>query len=186
MVTIQRSLAGVAAGGHEDEGLFGAGKVLLCLHEKLGHQLEGIVLERTGRAMPQLKGIGVPFHRGQIACLAAERLPIGGAGGFSKEVLGVIGQIFADNGSGQRGIIQLAQRPDVHLRKAFRDEQTALIRQALCDRLRGGHNAVMVSRAEKFHHYRSFLPEGPSLGLILRQRPEAVFCLFPPGFSVRV
>ena len=127
--------------------------------------------------MPQLKGIGVPFHRGQIACLAAERLPVGGAGGFSEEVLGVIGQIFADDGSGQRGIIQLAQRPDVHLRKAFRDEQTALIRQALCDRLRGGHNAVMVSRAEKFHHYRSFLPEGPSLGLILRQRPEAVFCL---------
>ena len=54
------------------------------------------------------------------------------------------------------------------------------------DSLRGGHNAGMVSRAEKFHRYRSFLPEGPSLGLILRQRPEAVFCLFPPGFSARV
>ena len=53
--------------------------------------------------------------------------------------------------------------------------------QTLCDRLRGGHNAGMVSRAEKFHRYRSFLPKGPSLGLVVRQRPRAVFCLFPPA-----
>ena len=181
VVAVQRGLAGVAAGRHEDEGLFGAGEVLLCLHEELRHQLKGIILEGAGRAVPQLKGIGIALHRGQITGLAAEGLTIRRASSLSEEVFRVIGQIFADDGSGQLRIIQLAQCLHVHLRKTFRDEQAALIRQALCDRLRGGHNAGMVSRAEKFHRYRSFLPKGPSLGLVVRQRPRAVFCLFPPA-----
>ena len=33
------------------------------------------------------------------------------------------------------------------------------------------------------HNYHTRMGE---IDLILRQRPEAVFCLFPPGFSVRV
>ena len=181
MVAVQCGLAGVAAGRHEDEGLFGAGEVLLCFHEEFRHQLKGIILEGAGRAVPQLKGIGIALHRGQITGLAAEGLTISRTSSLSEEVFRVVGQIFADDGSGQLRIIQLAQCLHVHLRKTFRDEQAALIRQALCDRLRGGHNAGMVSRAEKFHRYRSFLPKGPSLGLVVRQRPRAVFCLFPPA-----
>ena len=142
---------------------------------------QGIIFEGAGRAVPQLKGIGIALHRGQITGLAAEGLTISRASSLSEEVFRVVGQIFADDGSGQLRIIQLAQCLHVHLRKTFRDEQAALIRQALCDRLRGGHNAGMVSRAEKFHRYRSFLPKGPSLGLVVRQRPRAVFCLFPPA-----
>ena len=183
VVAVQRGLAGVAAGRHEDEGLFGAGEVLLCLHEEFRHQLKGIILEGTGRAVPQLKGIGIALHRGQITGLAAEGFTISRASSLSEEVFRVVGQIFADDGSGQLRIIQLAQCLHVHLRKAFRDEQAALIRQALCDRLRGGHNAGMVSRAEKFHRYRSFLPKGPSLGLVVRQRSRAVFLPFPTGTS---
>ncbi len=130
---------------------------------KLRHQLKGIILEGTGRAVPQLKGIGIAFHRGQITGLAAEGLTISRAGGFSEEVLRVVGQIFVDDGSCHRRIVQLAQCLHIHLRKAFRYEQTALVGQALCDCFRGSHFAVLVSGTEKFHRCRSFFAvERPS------------------------
>ena len=35
--------------------------------------------------MPQFQGVGVPFHRGKIARLAAKSLTVGGAGGLGQK-----------------------------------------------------------------------------------------------------
>ena len=67
--------------------------------------------------------IGIALHRGQMTGLAAEGLTISRTSSLSEEVFRVVGQIFADDGSGQLRIIQLAQCLHVHLRKTFRDEQ---------------------------------------------------------------
>ena len=37
VVAVQRGLAGIAAGRHEDQGLLGAVQILFCLHQKLRH-----------------------------------------------------------------------------------------------------------------------------------------------------
>ena len=54
MVAVQSCLAGIAAGRHKDQGLFRAAQILFGFHQKLRHQLQSIILECTGRAMPQL------------------------------------------------------------------------------------------------------------------------------------
>ena len=156
MVAVQSSLAGVAAGRHKDQGLLRAAQILFGFHQQFRHQLQGVILEGTGGAVPQLQRVGIPFHRSQITGLAAEGFPVGPAGSFGQEVLRIVGQIFFDDGSCHGRIIQLTQRLHIHLREAFRHEQTALIGQALCDRFRRSHLAVLVSGTEKLHRCRSF------------------------------
>ena len=59
-----------------------------------------------------------------------------------------------------------------HSRIVTASQAIALIRQALCNGLRGTYHAVMISRAEKLHCRRSFLPAGPALAPCLRQRQK--------------
>ena len=87
MVAVQSRLAGIAAGGHKDQGLFGAAQILFGFHQKFRHQLQGVILEGAGRAVPQLQRPGIPFHRGKIAGLAAEGVTISAAGGFGQKIL---------------------------------------------------------------------------------------------------
>ena len=180
MVAVQCSLAGVAAGSHKDQGLFGAAQILFGLHQQLGHQLQGVIFKGTGRAVPQLQSIGIPFHRGQIACLAAKSSPVGTAGGFSQERGIVIGQVLPHNGGCQRGIIQPAQSFYIHLRKTCRHKQAAFIGQPLCNRLRRGYFAVLISGTEKLHGHRSFSPRNvPGTFPVVRQNPRFA-AYFPP------
>ena len=180
MVAVQRSLAGVAAGGHKDQGLFSATQILFGLHQQLGHQLQGVILKGAGRAVPQLQGIGVPFHRGKIACLAAKSSPVGAAGGLGQEGGVVIGQVLPHNGGCQRGVIQPAQGFYIHLRKTFRHKQTALIGQPLRDCLRRSYFAVLISGTEKLHGHRSFSPRNvPGTFPVVRQNPRFA-AYFPP------
>ena len=167
VVTVQGCLAGVTAGGHQDQGLFGAAQILFGFHQQAGHQLQGVILEGTGGAMPQFQGIGVPFHRGKIARLAAKSLTVGGAGGLGQKFRRIIRQIFPDHSCGQCRIIQLTQGSDVHLRKALGNKQAALIGQALGDRLRRGHFTIRVSGTEELHIVAPFSAQdaqrGPAL-----------------------
>ena len=180
MVAVQRSLTGVAAGGHKDQGLFSATQILFGLHQQLGHQLQGVILKGAGRAVPQLEGIGVPFHRGKIACLAAKSSPVGAAGGLGQEGGVVIGQVLPHNGCCQRGVVQPAQSFYIHLRKTFRHKQTALIGQPLCNCLRRSYFAVLISGTEKLHGHRSFSPRNvPGTFPVVRQNPRFV-AYFPP------
>ena len=180
MVAVQRSLAGITAGGHKDQGLFGAVQILFGLHQQLGHQLQGVIFKGAGRAVPQLQGIGVSFHRGKIACLAAKSSAIGAAGGLGQERGVVIGQVLPHNGCCQRGVVQPAQGFYIHLRKTFRHKQTALIGQPLCNCLRRSYFAVLISGTEKLHGHRSFSPRNvPGTFPVVRQNPRfAVY--FPP------
>ena len=180
MVAVQRSLAGVAAGGHKDQGLFSATQILFGLNQQLGHQLQGVILKGAGRAVPQLQGVGVPFHRGKIACLAAKSSAIGAAGGLGQEGGVVIGQVLPHNGGCQRGVIQPAQGFYIHLRKTFRHKQTALIGQPLRDCLRRSYFAVLISGTEKLHGHRSFSPRNvPGTFPVVRQNPRFA-AYFPP------
>ena len=172
MVAIQRSLAGIAAGRHQDQCFLGAVKIFLCLHQQLRHQLQGVILEGAGRAVPQFQRVHLIRNRGQITRLSVKGRAIGGLGGLLQELLRIIGQILPHDGSSHLGVIQRTDRLDIHLREALRNKQTALIRQALCNGLRGTHHAVMISRAEKLHCRRSFLPAGPALAPCLRQRQK--------------
>ena len=156
MVAVQSCLAGIAAGRHKDQGLFRAAQILFGFHQKLRHQLQSVILECTGRAMPQLQRIGISLHRSKVSGLASESIAIGLAGCFRQKVLRIVGQIFLDDSSCHSRVIQLTQRLHIHLRKAFRDKQAALVGQALCDRFRGSHFAVLVSGTEKLHCCRSF------------------------------
>ena len=180
MVAVQRSLAGITAGGHKDQGLFGATQILFGLNQQLGHQLQGVIFKGAGRAVPQLQGVGVPFHRGKIACLAAKSSPVGAAGGLGQESGVVIGQVLPHNGGCQRRIVQPAQGFYIHLRKIFRHKQTALIGQSLCNCLRRSYFAVLISGTEKLHGHRSFSPRNvPGTFPVVRQNPRfAVY--FPP------
>ena len=180
MVAVQSCLAGVAAGSHQDQGLFGAAQILFGFHQQAGHQLQGVILEGAGGAMPQFQGIGVPFHRGKIACLAAKSSPVGAAGGLGQEGGVVIGQVLPHNGCCQRGVVQPAQGFYIHLRKTFRHKQTALIGQPLCDRLRRSYFAVLISGTEKLHGHRSFSPRNvPGTFPVVRQSPRFA-AYFPP------
>ena len=157
VVAVQGGLAGVAAGGHQDEGLFGAAEVALGLHQKLWHQLQRVILEGAGGAVPQLQRPHPLFHRGEMAGPAAERGAVGGRRGLRQEGGVRIGQVFPEDGGRHGGIIQPAQGLDVHLGEPFGDEEPPLFRQALHDGLRGGHPPALVSGAEKLHLDRSFL-----------------------------
>ena len=113
--------------------------------------------------MPQFQRVHLIRNRGQIARLSAKGRTIGGLGGLLQELLRIISQILPHDGSSHLGVIQRTDRLDIHLREALRNKQTALIRQALCNGLRCTYHAVMISRAEKLHCRRSFLPAGPAL-----------------------
>ena len=180
MVAVQCCLAGIAAGSHKDQSLFSAAQILFGLNQQLGHQLQGVILKGAGRAVPQLQGVGVPFHRGKIACLAAKSSAIGAAGGLGQEGGVVIGQVLPHNGGCQRGVIQPAQGFYIHLRKTFRHKQTALIGQPLRDCLRRSYFAVLISGTEKLHGHRSFSPRNvPGTFPVVRQNPRFA-AYFPP------
>ena len=169
MVAVQSRLSGIAAGRHQDQGLLGAAKVLLGLHQQLRHQLQGVILERAGRAMPQLQRIDVLRHRSQIARLAAERCTIGRFCCLCQELFGIIRQVFPHDDRCHLRVIQCTKCLDIHLRKACRDKQAALVGQALCNRLRRGHHAVTISCAVKLHDlsllfYQRAHPLAPSYG----------------------
>ena len=161
VVTIQRGLAGIAAGRHQDQRLLSAAQILLGLHQELRHQLKGIVLECTGRAVPQLQRIDLVRHVGQIARLAVKCFAIGGLCRLCEELLRIIGQVLAHDGRSHFGVIECTDRCNVHFRKALRNKQTALVRQALCNGLRSIYHTVSVSRTEKLHCRRSFSSAGP-------------------------
>ena len=161
VVTIQRGLAGIAAGRHQDQRLLSAAQILLGLHQELRHQLKGIVLECTGRAVPQLQRIDLVRHVGQIARLAVKCFAIGGLCRLCEELLRIIGQVLAHDGRSHFGVIECTNRCNVHFRKALRNKQTALVRQALCNGLRSIYHTVSVSRTEKLHCRRSFSSAGP-------------------------
>ena len=172
VVAIQRGLAGIAAGRHQDQCFLGAVKIFLCLYQQLRHQLQGVILEGAGGAMPQFQGVGVPFHRGKIARLAAKSLTVGGAGGLGQKFRRIIRQIFPDHSCGQCRIIQLTQGSDVHLRKALGNKQAALIGQALGDRLRRGHFTIRVSGTEELHIVAPFSAQDAQRGpALLWQNP---------------
>ena len=131
MVAIQGSLAGIAAGGHQDQSLFGVIQVALGLHQKLGHQLQGIILESTGGAVPQFQRPGVPFHRCKIAGFSAKGGAIGLGCCLGQEGRVVISQVFLEDGCCHSRIFQLADGLSVHLREGLGHKQAALLRQAL-------------------------------------------------------
>ena len=93
--------------------------------------------------MPQLQRIDVLRHRSQIARLAAERCTIGRFRCLCQELFGIIRQVFPHDGRCHLRVIQRTKCLDIHLRKACRDKQAALVGQALCNRLRRGHHAVI-------------------------------------------
>ena len=101
--------------------------------------------------MPQLQRPGVPFHRCQIAGLAAKGFAVGPGCGLSQEDRIIVGQVFLEDGGRHGRIVQLADGPGIHLGEGLRHKQAALLRQALDNGLRGGHVAAGVSRAEKLH-----------------------------------
>ena len=73
----------------------------------------------------------------------------------------MIGQVLPHDGRCHFGVFQPTNRLDIHLRKALRNKQTALVGQALCNGLRRTYHTVPVSRAEKLHCRRSFSSAGP-------------------------
>ena len=132
--------------------------------------------------MPQLQGIGIPFYRCKPACLASKSFTVGSAGRLRKELRRIIRKIFPDHCRCKGRILQPAQGFYIHLRKACGNKQSALIGQTLCDRLRRGHFAVVVSGTEELHIVAPFSPQdahNTSLCCCGRGSPLPVH--FPPG-----
>ena len=63
----QRRFAGVAGGGHQNLSGTGVAQYAFCLYQQPGHQLKRIVLEGTGRAVPQFKRIKPLLYRADIS-----------------------------------------------------------------------------------------------------------------------
>ena len=150
-VAFQRRLAGIARGGHQNQGGFVPAQVFLGLHQQARHQLQRIVLERTGGAMPQFQRVQPVLHLGKMAGFAAERLAIDLAGKLFQLGRIVIVQERGQHAACQRRIRQPAQLPGIHLRKLTGNKQAALCRKALGDRLGGAHPQITVSGTAKLH-----------------------------------
>ena len=91
-ITGQGSLAGIAGSCHQNAGGLGAAQVLFGFDQQFGHQLQSVILERAGGAMPQFQRVDAVADLDGLACLAAERLTVGGGSGTVQEVGAVISQ----------------------------------------------------------------------------------------------
>ena len=148
-ITGQGSLAGIAGSRHQNAGGLSAAQVLFGFDQQFGHQLQGVILERAGGAMPQFQRVDAVADLDGLACLAAERLPVGGAGGFGEEILGVIGQIFADDGSGR--VRQGLPVFQICFGEGFRHKQAAFGCQTAHDRLGRRNTECGIPGTLKLH-----------------------------------
>ncbi len=149
----QRRLARIAARRGENKYVLFDARQRTALFEQMGKQRERHILERAGGAVEKFEDIKplVDSHeRGGIGAL--ERRIRRGAGLFEKIPAQFV-QIFADDERGAVGIVHLRHRPEFLLRdggESFGNEQAAVFRQPLHDRLCARHSFVS-SCADEIH-----------------------------------
>ena len=156
-VARQCGLAGVAGGRDKDAGRLGATEHLLRLDQQLRHELQGIVLERAGRVVPQFEGVQAVAHFDGLARLAAERVAVSGSGRGAQEVGAVVGQETGQHFFCQFAIGKALPAFEVSLREIFRYKQTALRCQTTDDRLLCGNAECGISGAQILHTFTPFL-----------------------------
>ena len=160
---LQRGLARVAGGGHEDEHLL----VHAGLLHGQGHQprehLQGHVLEGVGGAVPELEDVQVPHVLERRGAVPEALRGVGLAGAGAQLRLGKVGQIRAHDlpravGIGLlRHVLDAAEREG---RKALRHIQAAVRGEPGDDRLRRVHLFGGRTGADVLHLQR-FLFLGP-------------------------
>ena len=152
----QRSLAGVAGGGHQDAD----GLLLVVLHQgsrqQVGQDLQGHVLKGRGGAVPQLQAVGVVVQGMQGGDFGVVKLGAGipGLGEGSQLFLGEVVQEQLHHGHGPLGVglaAQVLQHLRGQLGEGLRGQQTAVIGQALGDGLAGRQEHVLISGAYILH-----------------------------------
>ena len=150
-ITGQGSLAGIAGGRHQEAGVFGAAQVLFGLDQQFGHQLQGVVLERAGGAVPQFQRVNAVTDLDGLARLAAEYLAISGGGGAVQEVGAVIGQETFEYLLGQGRVGQGLPTFQICLGEGFRHKQAAFGCQTAHDRLGRRNTECGISGTLKLH-----------------------------------
>ena len=156
-VASQRSLAGVAGGRYQNAGRLGTAQHLLGLDEQLRHELQGVVLEGAGRAVPQLEGIQAIADLDGLARLAAEGSAVGRCRCGVQEISAVIGQKTGQDLLGQLGIGEIFPCVQISLGEGLRHEQTALRCQTADDSLLCGNAECGISGAQILHTFTPFL-----------------------------
>ena len=156
-VARQRGLAGVAGGCHQNAGRLGAAQHLLGLDEQLRHELQGVVLEGAGRAVPQLERIQAVADLDGLARLAAKGSAVGRCRCGVQEISAVIGQKTGQDLFGQLGIGEIFPCVQISLGEGLRHEQTALRCQAADDSLLCGNAECGISGAQILHTFTPFL-----------------------------
>ena len=156
-VARQRGLAGVAGGCHQNASRLGAAQHLLGLDEQLRHELQGVVLEGAGRAVPQLERIQAVADLDGLARLAAKGSAVGRCRCGVQEISAVIGQKTGQDLFGQLGIGEIFPCVQIGLGEGLRHEQTALRCQTADDSLLCGNAERGISGAQILHTFTPFL-----------------------------
>ncbi len=148
----QRRLAGVARGGHQNPGPLGAAQVLFGLDQQLRHDLQRIVLEGAGRAMPEFQRKEPVGHRFDLAGLAGKRRAVG----LLCRLLQKGGVILCQKAAQHRGRqLRIGKMPPgIQLRpsrEGLRHKQPAVRRQAPNNGFGGRNNGVAVACALVLH-----------------------------------
>lgn len=164
---VERCLAGITRGSDQNAGGTGLAGLAQGRGEQVRQHLQRHILERAGRAVPQLQDVHpFPELMQRRDRLAAEPFGRIGARRTVGDLLrGKVAQKQRENPFGALRIRQRRQRRDIlpgKLRKALRHKQAAFFRKAADNRLRRRHlygivaGAVILHRL--FHSYNhSFL-----------------------------
>ena len=149
-------LAGVAGGCREDDDLAVDARLPDRTGQEMRQDLECHILEGAGRTVPELQKHGAVCELRDL--LHIRRLEIAGFIGilraFAQLLIGEIGEIELKEACGALGIGKPLQRIKIRgreLRDGCRHEQTAVCRDALCDRLCAADAECAVSCAVVYH-----------------------------------
>ena len=157
---LERRLAGIAGGRHEDDGVLAVADLRKRLGQEMRQYLQRHVLERAGGAVPELQQIHfcavIGNGRERSGILSAElRGGIGGIDAFGDLLRGEIGEIHRDDELRPLAVIHRehrAQRFGRELREALGHEQSAVLGDALCDRLCGRNGFTIILSGMIQHH----------------------------------
>ena len=163
-VARQRRLAGIAAGRHQNPGGLGALQAALALHQQAGHQLQRIVLEGTGGAVPQLQRIQAIPHLDGPARVFTESRTVGGLRGRFQKFRGIIRQKARKDLFGQFRVAEVLPALQIRLGEIFGYVQAAARSQTAHDGLGGIDGFLRVTSAVKFHKNTSFNPPQRRVG----------------------
>ena len=156
-ITSQCSLAGIAGGCHQNAGRFGAAQVFFGLNQQFGHQLERIVLEGAGRAVPQFQRVQAIVNLLDITRLTGKGISISCSGSFTQESRVIICQKASQNFLGKFRVAEGFPIFQLCLGERGGNEQAAVRCQTAENGLRRRNDGVGIACALELHNQTPYI-----------------------------